>query len=109
MIGVVYGSGKESEVDSNGHSEGWTTTPPLSTEWWFSIYAIDKTTILFLRGKVSNLKWTADLWLFYSLGGSVGSLPGSALNCFVIIRLGGKKIGTLMMQAYELCLILPHS
>ena len=47
--------------------------------------------------------------MFYSLGGSFGLSPCSALNLFIfLLRLGGRNFGPRMMHASDLCPILPQ-
>ena len=56
-----------------------------------------------------RLKWASGGWMFHSLGVSVGLSTWKALNWSIfILRLGGRNLGTRMIQASALCPILPH-
>ena len=107
LIGVVSGSGTDSELNSTGNYEWWISTLPLSMSWWSSLPMIAKTIEMVLGGDVLYLKWAAGGWLFQSLGGSFGSSPLSVLNWFIfIIIIGGRRLCPRMMQAPALCPIL---
>ena len=71
---------------------------------------IAETTGLVLGGEVMDLNWAVGGWMFHSFGVSVGSSTWRAFNWFVfILRLGGRKLGSRLMQASALWLILPHN
>ena len=48
--------------------------------------------------------------MFHSLGGTVGLSPQRALIWFIfLLRLVGRKLGLWMIQASDLCSVLPHN
>ena len=63
-----------------------------------------------LGGEVLDLKGSAGGWMFHYPGGSFGSSPWSELKLLIfLIRLGGRNLGTRMMQASDLCPILTQN
>ena len=110
LIGVVYWSITDSELNYTGNSEGWTSTSPLSMAWWLSLPMKAGTVGLVLGVGVLDLKWSAGGWLFRSLGCSFSYSPPGALNLFIfLLRLGGRNSGPRIMQESVLCPILPHN
>ena len=59
--------------------------------------------------EVRYLNRTGVVWMFHSISGSVGSSPWSAWDWFTfLLIIDGRKLGTEIMHASELCLILPQ-
>ena len=61
---------------------------------------IAETTGLVMGGEVLDLKLSANVCLFHSLGDSVGSSPRRALNLLIfLLRLGWRSLGPRIIQA----------
>ena len=104
---VSSGSWTDSELNSTKTFEGWISISPLSMSWWLSLPMIAETTELVFG--VLELKWAAGSWLFYYIGGLFGPSPWWALNWFIcLLRLGRSNLGPQMIQALDLCPILPQ-